>query len=240
MHTHPNKNVIRSLFVGSLLATPFVATQAHAGILQGLADSLAGGDPFMWLIAFSLLTAFGLMIERGIALYTKLGTNAAELYEEVHTKITSGDVKGAQALCSDDDTAVLPRILGAALSKAGKPEKVVQEAVDERELEVLPDLTKRTPFLSMIANVATLLGLLGTIIGLIQAFASLAAADPSQKQIMLAQGISIAMNTTAFGLIVAIPCMVAHSLLMSKTQAIIEDIDQYSVKIVNLLAKTSG
>jgi len=121
------------------------------------------------------------------------------------------------------------------LLKANQPERVIQDAVDEADLEVLPLLQARTPYLSMIANVATLMGLLGTILGLIAAFAGLAHADPSQKQTVLAQGIAIAMNTTAFGLIVAIPCMVSHALLQGRTNSMIQSIDTYSVKLINIL-----
>ena len=97
-------------------------------------------------------------------------------------------------------------------------------------------LQKRTPYLGMWANVATLLGLLGTISGLVQAFKAVAAASPETKQTMLAAGISVAMYTTAFGLVVAIPIMICHSIIENRTKKLIDEIDQYSVKLINLLA----
>ena len=102
-------------------------------------------------------------------------------------------------------------------------------------LEALPDIERRTPYLATFANIATLLGLLGTIIGLIAAFTAVANADPAEKATLLSQSISIAMNTTAFGLMAAIPLLLIHSMLQSKTGAIIESLEIAVVKFVNLL-----
>jgi len=100
-------------------------------------------------------------------------------------------------------------------------------------LEVLPPLERRTSYLPILANVATLLGLLGTIIGVIQAFAAVSAADPSQKATLLAHGISVALNMTAFGLIVAVPLILSYAFLQSGTTKIIDSLDQYSTKLAN-------
>jgi len=116
-----------------------------------------------------------------------------------------------------------------------EPDQEIQNAVDEIALRELPRIQKRTHYLSLFANISTLLGLLGTIFGLQQAFGALAAADPSQKATVLAQGIAIAMNTTALGLIVAIPCMIGYSVLGAKANSIIEEIDESSVRLLNFL-----
>ena len=111
----------------------------------------------------------------------------------------------------------------------------IEAAMEEGLLEALPSIERRTPYLATFANIATLLGLLGTIIGLIAAFTAVANADPAEKATLLSQSISIAMNTTAFGLMAAIPLLLIHSMLQSKTSAIIESLEIAVVKFVNLL-----
>jgi len=112
-------------------------------------------------------------------------------------------------------------------------------AVDEATMEQLPRISKRTEYLNMIANISTLMGLLGTIQGLIQAFTAVSNVDAAQKATMLAGGISMALNTTAFGLMVAIPCMVSYSILNSMSDQILDDIDQFSLKLVNFLSSNN-
>ncbi|MFH1861749.1 MAG: MotA/TolQ/ExbB proton channel family protein, partial [bacterium] len=149
-----------------------------------------------------------------------------------------GDFKKAISLCKMASNKALSDVILAALSEANKREMVdyraIQNAVDEATLEVIPKLTKRTNYLAMIANVATLTGLLGTIFGLIQAFSavSISGAEASSN---LAAGISIAMITTYFGLITAIPSIILYTIINTKTTAIIDDIDEHSVKLIHLL-----
>jgi biopolymer transport protein ExbB/TolQ len=107
--------------------------------------------------------------------------------------------------------------------------------MEEGLLEVLPNIERRTPYLATFANIATLLGLLGTIIGLIAAFTAVANADPAEKASLLSESISIAMNTTAFGLMAAIPLLLVHSVLQSKTSAIVESLEIAVVKFLNLM-----
>ena len=111
----------------------------------------------------------------------------------------------------------------------------IEYAMEEGLLEVLPRIERRTAYLATFANIATLLGLLGTIIGLIAAFTAVANADPAEKATLLSQSISVAMNTTAFGLIVAIPLLLMHSVLQSKTSAIVESLEIAMVKFLNLM-----
>src|SRR5690554_2057720 len=100
----------------------------------------------------------------------------------------------------------------------------------------MPRLEKRTHYLAIFANIATLLGLLGTIIGLIQAFTAVASANPAEKADMLSASISVAMNTTAFGLMVAIPLLLIHSLLQTRTTELVDSLEMASVKFLNLLS----
>jgi biopolymer transport protein ExbB/TolQ len=138
-------------------------------------------------------------------------------------------------LCNAAPLAVLPKVIKAGLTRVNKGEVEIQNAVEEATLEVVPQIMKRVGSLQALGNIATLLGLLGTIIGLIEAFNALKSATPDTRQELLSQGIALAMNTTAFGLIVAIPCMVAHLFLSGMTKKIIDEIDQHSVKLENLL-----
>jgi biopolymer transport protein ExbB/TolQ len=113
----------------------------------------------------------------------------------------------------------------------------IQSAMQEGILETVPRLSKRTNYLSVLANIATLLGLLGTIIGLIAAFTAVAQADPAEKATLLSESISVAMNTTAFGLMVAIPLLLIHSLLQNKTVAIVDSIEMAGLKFLNTMVK---
>jgi len=113
----------------------------------------------------------------------------------------------------------------------------VEKAMEESLMEVLPRLERRTPYLSSFANIATLLGLLGTIIGLIQAFQAVANANPAEKADLLSASISVAMNTTAFGLMVAIPLLLMHSVIQSKTTEIVDSLEMASVKFLNTVAE---
>jgi biopolymer transport protein ExbB/TolQ len=139
----------------------------------------------------------------------------------------ANNIDRAIKLCSAAFLAALPRVIKAGLMRANKGPEEIQNAVEEATLEIVPIVTKRTTVLQQIANIATLLGLLGTILGLIAAFDALKNPNipADQRQSMLAGGIAMAMNTTAFGLIVAIPCLVAQVFLTSVTKKIIDEID---------------
>ena len=140
-------------------------------------------------------------------------------------------------ICHVKNKAALPQVVRAGLTKVGKPIEDVQGAMDEASLKVVPSLQAGLSFIATFANISTLLGLLGTITGLILSFGSLSAADPSQKQQLLASGIAEAMHCTAFGLIVAVTAILAHSFLSNKANKIMDDIDRYSVSILNVVSE---
>jgi len=112
----------------------------------------------------------------------------------------------------------------------------IEIAMEESMMEIIPQLEKRTPYVALFSNIATLLGLLGTIMGLIEAFTAVANADPAEKADLLSASISVAMNTTAFGLMVAIPLLIIHANLTSKTSEIVDSLEMASVKTLNLIA----
>jgi biopolymer transport protein ExbB/TolQ len=200
-----------------------------------LVNAIHTGGPFMWPILICAVFALAIAFERLYYIVFRANINGAAFMAQIQKLIMANNIDRAIKLCNAEPNAALPRVLKAGLTRANRSEVEIQNAVDEAVLEVFPQLNKRTGFLPMLANVATLTGLLGTIQGLIQAFEAVAHASAETKQTLLAAGISTAMFTTASGLVVAIPTLVLHSLVASRTTKIMDDIDQYALKCVNLL-----
>ena len=206
-------------------------------MIQSLAEAMRMGGVWMYPILAMSVVALGVAIERIYFLYIRYNINGATFMDQVTKLVMAGNIDRAIKLCNAAPTQALPRIIKAGLTRANKGEAAVGQAIEEATLEMTPLITKRTNSLLAIANVATLLGLLGTIVGLIDSFASLENASPADKQRLLASGISVAMYTTAFGLIVAIPTMLVHLFLSGVTKKIVDEIDQYSVRLENLLGQ---
>jgi len=209
------------------------------GIILGIIGFFKAGGLFMFPIMLILAIGTAIIIER-FKFLKRTWTDGNVLWAKLEESIKSKRIDDAIRECSLSDAA-LPKVLSAGLEKA-KTVKLNKDSREELEnhleeamLDVIPQLERRTHYLPTLANVATLLGLLGTIIGLIQSFQSIAVADPSQKAFLLAQGVSVAMNTTAFGLIVAIPIMLCYSYIQSRTIKTVDALDAYSIKLVNLL-----
>lgn len=203
--------------------------------MQSIAYAFETGGGWMYVIAFVSVIGVGIMVERFIYLFFKYNINAKAFMGQIQKLVMANNIDRAIKLCNAAPNAALPKVIKAGLTRANKGELEISNALEEATLEVVPVVMKRTPMLGGVANIATLLGLLGTIVGLIQAFAALESASPDARAAALARGISVAMNTTAFGLIVAIPCMGAQMALASVTKKILDEIDQYSVKVENLL-----
>ncbi len=209
------------------------------GVILGIIGFFKAGGLFMYPIMLVLAIGTAIIIERYKFLQTAW-TDGNALWNKLEESIKTNRLEDAIKECSLSEAA-LPKVLFAGLEKA-KTVKLKKDSREELEnhleeamLEVMPELERRTHYLPTLANVSTLLGLLGTIIGLIQSFQSIAVADPSQKAFLLAQGVSVAMNTTAFGLIVAIPMMLCYAYIQSRTIKIVDTLDAYSIKLVNLL-----
>jgi len=200
-----------------------------------IAKAFKEGGGWMYIILVVSIIGIGIIVERFIFLFFKYNINATAFMAQIQKLVMANNIDRAIKLCNAAPNAALPKVIKAGLTRANKGEVEIQNAVEEATLEVIPHIQKRTPALQGVANVATLLGLLGTIIGLIEAFAALEFARPDDRQKVLSRGIALAMNTTAFGLIVAIPCIFAHMVLSGVTKRIIDEIDQYSVKLQNLL-----
>jgi biopolymer transport protein ExbB/TolQ len=189
----------------------------------------------MWaILLITTIPIFVLIVERSIVLF-KARIDKNRLLALLKSQIMAGNVQGAIKVCAGQQVP-LTRILQAGLAKYNRPDAEIQAAMDEAALHELPLVEKRTGYLAMLGNLATLLGLLGTITGLIKSFAGVAGVDPSMKATLLAKGISEAMNCTAFGLGTGIMGLLVFALLNGNTQHILDDINEVSVQLMNLVS----
>lgn len=203
--------------------------------MDSIITAIQDGGIWMAPIIIALVFAFAIVAERFVYI---LGakSNQKALMAEIRSAIQGANYQKAVQLCSGSGKQALPTVLLAGLKKAhnpGKDLKDMESALEQASMEAFPKLTARMAFLPMLANVATLVGLLGTIVGLIEAFDAVASAAPDQKQVMLAKGISKAMYTTAGGLIAAIPTLIANSILTSMISGIMDSIDQSAIALLN-------
>jgi biopolymer transport protein ExbB/TolQ len=194
------------------------------------------GGIFMYFILVVGIFAMAIVFERLFYIVFRANINATAFMAQIQKLIMANNIDRAIKLCNAEPHAVLPRVIKAGLTRANRSEKEIVSAIEEATLEIGPLVNKRTPYLAMLANVATLLGLLGTILGLILAFDAVAKASAETKQALLANGISIAMFTTAGGLYVAIPTLAMYSIIVNRSNKILDDVDQYGLKVANLLA----
>ena len=194
-----------------------------------------GGGKGMYPIAVCLVFALAIVVDRIQVLFFKASIDKEQFLKGLKTHIFNGDLDKAISYTAGQKATPLTNIVKAGLINVPKGEAEVQAAMDEASLRELPRIEKRTGYLAMIGNVATLVGLLGTIGGLIQCFAGVAGVDASEKARVLSDGIAEAKNCTAFGLIVAIPSLVAFSLLQGRTQHMVDDINETSVGVLNLI-----
>jgi len=192
------------------------------------------GGVFMWIILAIWIFGIIIAVERIKSLF-EYDVDGTSLMNEIKKDVLTNEVQNAIQNCSTNK-ALLSGILRNGLKRANQSKEQIQDALEASMLESIPHVEKRLGYLALIANVSTLIGLLGTIYGLIQSFAAVASADPASKAELLALGISKAMNTTAFGLISAISMMVLHQLLTGKAEKILSDMEHFSVKLVDLLS----
>lgn len=189
----------------------------------------------MWpILACGVLSAT-ISAERVIFLFLRASVHASALLAQVQRHVLAGDVDAALKLCNAESAAVLPRVLKAGLLRAGRPENEVRDALEEATLEVTPLVQQRIPYLTTLANLCTLLGLLGTIEGLILSFHAVAEASAEARSTALASGIAVAMNATFAGLLVAIPVLAIHAVVAARANRILDEVDHAAARLVNLL-----
>lgn len=195
------------------------------------------GGLFMYPIVLVLALGMAIAIERWLYL-TMTTANNKTLWNKVTPYLKSGNFTGAVQVTGKSKAAIA-QIMTYGLNRvrSARRREDVEQAMEESLMEVMPRLEKRTHYLATFANIATLLGLLGTIIGLINAFTAVSNANPAEKADLLSASISVAMNTTAFGLMVAIPLLLVHTLLQTKTTAIVDSLEMASVKFLNAITE---
>jgi biopolymer transport protein ExbB len=193
------------------------------------------GGPFMYPILIVFSVGIAIASERYVTL-TRIRRRNDTMWGRLQGALSEGDFEKAREMATEDDSTV-SRLLATGLARQGavRRREDIEIAMEETMMEIIPQLEKRTAYVALGASIATLLGLLGTIMGLIQAFTAVANANPAEKSDLLSASISVAMNTTAFGLIAAIPLLVGHSVLTAKTGEIVDSLEMASVKALNVI-----
>jgi len=208
-------------------------------ILYSIVGFFATGGLFMYPILLVFAVGAAIAIERYLTLHQTTTKNQAA-WEKLQPVLEDADFDKAREMTSKDETPVAKILaMGLSLQGAVRRRDDVEIAMEERMMEIVPQLEKRTPYVALASSIATLLGLLGTIMGLIQAFTAVANANPAEKADLLSASISVAMNTTAFGLMVAIPLLVVHAILTSKTNDIVDGLEMASVKMLNVITRNA-
>jgi biopolymer transport protein ExbB len=207
-------------------------------VLKLLADAFHEGGWGMWPILTLLMLTISIITERAVVL-RKAVIDKEKLLALLRSQISQGNIQGAIKVCSGNSTP-MTRIVQAGLMRANRSEPEIVSAMEETALREMPLVEKRTGYLAMLGNLATLAGLLGTITGLIKSFAGVAGVDPSQKATLLSKGISEAMNCTAFGLGTGIVGLASFAWLNGKTQGIIDDVNEMKKHVVNLIASAKA
>jgi biopolymer transport protein ExbB len=205
-------------------------------VFYSMVTFFSTGGLFMYPILLVFAIGLAIAVERYITL-TLITSKNASVWNQIQPMLLNGEFEQAREM-TDNDQSTISRVLSMGLARQGavRRREDIEIAMEESMMEIIPQLEKRTPYVALSSNVATLLGLLGTIMGLIQAFTAVANANPAEKADLLSASISVAMNTTAFGLMVAIPLLVTHVVLTAKTGQIVDSLEMASVKTLNVLS----
>jgi len=188
--------------------------------------------PILIVFAFGVAIAF----ERWAQLI-RVRRDNNKVWDQLQPVLVKGDFEKARQM-ADKDESSMAKMLGMGLARQGAVRRRddMEIAMEESMMEIIPQLEKRTPYVALLSNIATLLGLLGTIMGLIEAFTAVANANPAEKADLLSASISVAMNTTAFGLMSAIPLLLFHAKLTSTTGQIVDNLEMASLKALNTIS----
>jgi biopolymer transport protein ExbB/TolQ len=202
--------------------------------MEAIWEALRDGAPFSFVNVAVLAFVLAVIAERFVYIITRYRVNSREFMAQIRKLVQAGNIDRAVKLC---EAAPLPllQVIKAGLTQVNRGEEAIIAAMDERMSELMPELEKRIGSLWSLANIATLIGLLGTISGLIRAFAAVAYAEPSQKSALLSKGISEAMYNTALGLGIAVLCMIFHLILHGQQKKIKLDMERSTMKLENLL-----
>jgi biopolymer transport protein ExbB len=208
-------------------------------VIYTIVEFFVQGGIFMYPILLVFAVGVAIAVERYVTLSLLTKRNQA-MWSQVQPLLAKRDFDKARELTAKDSSTIA-QLLSMGLERQGavRRREDIEIAMEESMMEIMPQLEKRTGYVGLAANVATLLGLLGTIMGLIQAFTAVANANPAEKADLLGAAIAVAMNTTAFGLLVAIPLLVSHSVLTTKTAQFVAGLEMASVKTLNAIQSTA-
>lgn len=206
-------------------------------VFYSFVSFFVSGGAFMYPILLVFAVGVAIAVERYITLTIVTRKNQV-VWNEVQPLLANGNFDEVREMTSKDESTISQVLsMGLALQGAVRRRDDIEIAMEEGMMEIVPRLEKRTPYVALASSIATLLGLLGTIMGLIQAFTAVAKANPAEKADLLSASISVAMNTTAFGLMVAIPLLITHAVLTSKTGDIVDSLEMATVKALNVFSR---
>jgi len=205
--------------------------------MEAIIKFIQTGGFFMYPILFVLAFGIAISIERYVKL-TLVRNQNRNMWDKLYPVMAEGDFEAAREMTSKNSSTI-SRLLNAGLELQGTVRRRddIEIVMEETMMEIIPQLEKRTPYVALFSNIATLLGLLGTIMGLIQAFTAVANANPAEKADLLSASIAVAMNTTALGLIAGIPLLIVYVVLTSKTGEIVDSLEMASVKTLSIITK---
>lgn len=201
--------------------------------MEQLADIFHKGGPFFIVNTFFLAVVIALIVERAIYFLGRGHVNAKAFLEQIKRLLAANNIDRAKKLC-DATTAPIARVARAGLGRIHRGEAAVAQAMEEAMVDVTPEVKTRIPALWSMANITTLTGLLGTVTGLIKTFAAIGK-DSANKSDELSNGIAEAMYNTAYGLAIALLCMVGHLMLSSASKKVVADLESFSLKLENML-----
>jgi biopolymer transport protein ExbB len=209
------------------------------GSIYSLVAFFQKGGMFMYPILLVFAVGMAIAVERWIQL-TRIRNQNRKMWTMLHPMLAEGEFDKAREVVGNDKSTI-SQMLGMGLARQGavRRREDIEIAMEESMMEIIPQLEKRTPYIALLSNIATLLGLLGTIMGLIEAFTAVANANPAEKADLLSASISVAMNTTAFGLMAAIPLLLLHAKLTSTTGQIVDSLEMASVKALNSISNSA-
>jgi biopolymer transport protein ExbB len=209
------------------------------GIIDAFMRFFQTGGAFMYPILIVFAFGLAIVVERWLKLNSIRNANRS-MWNKLHPVLTEGDFETAREM-TENNNSTISQLLSVGLARQGavRRREDIEIAMEETMMEIIPQLQKRTPYVALFSNISTLLGLLGTIMGLIEAFTAVANANPAEKADLLSASISVAMNTTAFGLMAGIPLLIFYVVLNSKTGEIVNSLEMASVKTLSMISLSS-
>ncbi len=203
--------------------------------LASIANFFQAGGHFMYPILAVAVIGLAIAVERVIYLMRAKSENR-RLWSELIPLVNRGDLAAAEGAAMASDSPI-GRIFGHGIARTRSSSKrdEVEMSMEESLMEVTPLLERRTHYLATFAYASTLLGLLGTVVGLINGFAAVSNVNPAEKADLLSKAVSEAMNCTAFGIGVAVPLLLLHALLSSQTNDLIDNLEMAALKFLNAL-----